>query len=173
MNIVQLAYYVPDAQAAALEWAAQRGAGPFFYAEHIELHNVTYRVAGKDVAAQLDHSSAYGWCGQHMVELVQYHPIEDGQPSVFSDHPWGLHHCAYFAGDLDVELTRLADLGYTAAMRAETHSGVRFAFVRYPATGPAPLGHYLEIYQDGEQLRSFYERVEAASQGWDGRDPVR
>jgi len=181
MNIVQLAYYVRDAQLAAREWARHHQAGPFFFAKHIALENVLYNGA----PGSLDHSSAYGWCGHHMIELVQQNC---SAPSVFMGRPWGLHHCAYFAPDLETELGRLGREGYTTAMRAATQSGVNFAFVQNvqkvqnvqnlqnaqnPPSAAAPHGHYLEIYQDTPQLRRFYEMVSSAATGWDGRDPLR
>jgi hypothetical protein len=35
------------------------------------------------------------------------------------------------------------------------------------------MGHYLELYQDDDAIRGFYEFVRTASVGWDGRNPVR
>ena len=158
MHIVQLAYKVTNAKAAALDWSTQHGAGPFFLSENIPLEGVRYR--GK--LSALDHTSAYGWCGEQMIELVQQNCAT---PSVFTEHANGLHHCAYFTKDLDVELERLSGQGYAIEMEANTASGVRFAFVAI-----AGLGHYFEIYQDNPQLRSFYSLVEEAARDWDGQE---
>ena len=160
MHIVQLAYKVSDAKAAAKDWVSHQGAGPFFVSENIPLEEVYYQ--GK--LASLDHTSAYGWSGGHMIELVQQNC---DTPSVFSQRANGLHHCAYFAADLDAELARLAAVGYATAMQANTKSGVRFAFVE------TDLGHYFEIYQDHPTLRAFYATVEQAAEGWDGSEPLR
>lgn len=161
-SFVQIAYYVPDARAAAATWTQRFRAGPFFVIEHIPLTGVVVRGQ----ASQLDHSSAYGWHGHLMVELVQQNCRT---PSIFSDCEYGLHHMAYFAADIDAELQRLSRLGITTAMTATTGNGVRFAF----ADANAALGHYLELYQDDDAIRRFYEFVRKASDGWDGRDPVR
>jgi len=166
MHIVQLAYHVPNAEAAALEWVQHHGAGPFFLSEHIPLEDVIYRGQ----PGSLDHTSAYGWCGGHMVELVQQNC---DAPSVFTDAPFGLHHCACFAADLDTELERLSAAGYTTAMRAGTQTGVQFAFARNSTTAVAPIGHYLEIYGDHPALRGFYQMVEESALNWDGSEPVR
>ena len=161
-RFVQIAYFVADVRAAAVVWAQRFGAGPFFVAEHIALTSVVVRGQ----ASQLDHTSAYGWYGDLMVELVQQNC---GTPSIFDDRAYGLHHMAYFAADIDAELARLDRLGIATAMTATTAGGVRFAF----ADANAAMGHYLELYRDDAAIRGFYEFVRRASVGWDGREPVR
>jgi hypothetical protein len=161
-RFVQTAYYVADVDAAASLWVQRFGAGPFFVAEHIPLTGVLVRGQ----ASRLDHTSAYGWHGSSMVELVQQNCRT---PSIFNDRGYGLHHMAYFAADIDAELQRLGRLGIATAMTATTDSGIRFAF----ADANAAMGHYLELYQESGAIRGFYEFVRSASVGWDGRDPVR
>jgi len=164
MHILQLAYKVSDAQLTAQKWVTEHGAGPFFISENIPLEGVYY----KGELSSLDHTSAYGWCGSQMIELVQQNC---DTPSVFTNRANGLHHCAYFSADLDAELARLEAHGYSTAMHANTASGLRFAFSE--ALGVASLGHYFEIYQEHPSLRAFYSMVEEASQGWDGAEPLR
>ena len=159
---VQLAYYVPNARTAAMFWAEHFGAGPFYLFEHITLTDVVVRGE----PGGLDHTSAYGWRGEMMIELVQQNCRA---ASVFSDRPWGLHHAACFAADLDAELARFERIGMATAMTAATTTGVRFAFV----DANALLGHYLELYADNPGLRDFYTMVRNAAIGWDGRDAVR
>ena len=164
MDIVQLAYKVADAKSAAQNWVTHHGAGPFFISENIPLEGVYYNGE----LSSLDHTSAYGWCGSQMIELVQQNC---DTPSVFTGRTNGLHHCAYFSADLDAELKRLEVLGYNTAMRANTASGVRFAFSE--VTGVVSLGHYFEIYQEHPSLRAFYTMIEEAAQNWDGTEPLR
>jgi len=89
--IRQVAYYVPDARAAALQHAAAFGSGPFFVADHIPLTLARYR--GKP--GVFDHTSAYGQWGDVMLELVQ---VNSKEPSVFTAvpqrGPWISSHCA-------------------------------------------------------------------------------
>ncbi len=163
---VQIAYTVPDVRAAATTWADQWGAGPFFVREHIAVTDVVYR--GRP--GVFDHSSAYGQWGDAMVELVQDH---GGGPSAVRDmyapEESGLHHLAFFVGDLDATTVRLADCGYDLAMSATSAGGVRFHFVDARHTH----GHMLELYEPTVHLRSFYAAVAAAADGWDGSDPLR
>lgn len=162
LRFVQTAYYVADVGAAAALWVQRFRAGPFFVAERIPLTEVVVR--GR--ASQLDHTSAYGWHGNLMVELVQQNCRT---PSIFNDRAYGLHHMAYFTAELDMELQRLSRLDIATAMTAATDSGVRFAF----ADANATMGHYLELYQESDAIRGFYAFVREASLGWDGRNPVR
>ena len=63
----------------------------------------------------------------------------------------------------------MSRLGIATAMTATTANGVRFAF----ADANAAMGHYLELYQESDAIRGFYQFVREASVGWDGRNPVR
>ncbi len=163
---VQIAYAVRDVHEAARRWAAERGAGPFFVAEHIVVHDVRHR--GRP--AVFDHSSAYGQWGDIMVELLCDHTVG---PSAVADVVGpggvGLHHVAHFVDDLDAAARELAARGWPEAFRATTTTGNVFAF--HDAT--AELGHMVEIYVGTPALRGFYGMVAAAATGWDGRDPVR
>jgi len=116
-----------------------------------------------------------------MIELVQQNC---DKASVFSNRSYGLHHCASFAVDLPKELKRLEHAGYQTAMTANTANGVKFAFVDgcgdgqpncndNRAAGPAPLGHYLELYEDQGSIRDFYTMVEDAAKDWNTEAPVR
>ena len=162
---VQIAYAVPDARAAALRWATEFGAGPFFLRSHISVSDVIYR--GRP--APFDHSSAFGQWGDIMVELVQDHGTA---PSVvrelYAAGESGLHHLAFVVNDLDVATTDLSILGYDLAMTA-CSSTTRFHFV----DAVADLGHMIELYQRTDHLNQFYAMVRDAAVDWDGNDPVR
>lgn len=101
-----------------------------------------------------------------MIELVQQNCTT---PSIFNDRPYGLHHTACFADDLDAELARLNALGAPTAMRAVTVTGTAYAF----ADTTESLGHYVEIYGEQPAIRDFYELVRSASVGWQGEEPFR
>ncbi len=165
-DIVQIAYFVTDAKAAALRMATAFGAGPFFLAERIELAWCEYR----GVASDFVHTSAYGQWGDVMMELVQ----QDSEgPSPFRDMygkgEEGIHHVAIMVESMTETYAHYQSLGFAVAARAETRSGVEFAFIDTTAA----LGHMIEIYQGTPQLRGFYAFVKEASRDWDGSDPLR
>jgi Glyoxalase/Bleomycin resistance protein/Dioxygenase superfamily len=157
---VQLAYAVPDVRDAAAAWV-ERGVGPFFVLDHIDVHNV--RVRGGP--GSFDHSSAYGWWGPVMVELICQH---DGGPDpVVPDS--GLHHVAFFVDEFAEAASTLEADGRTEVLYAETGTGMPFAF--HDAT--STLGHFVEIYEPIERIRRFYDMVRTAGQDWHGSDPIR
>lgn len=166
LNPVQLAYHVPDPEAAAREYSRTFGWGPFFLMEHIELASCLYRGA----VAKFDHTSAYGQAGDIMIELITQH---DDSPSVLRDSyrrdEVGVHHVAHFVPDLDDTLRLARNAGVVVALDATTSTGTRFAMLDTLGA----LGHMVEIYEPTGDLLKFYSHVRRAAEGWDGERPVR
>ena len=163
-EIHHFGYVVTDLRAAAERFAGLYGAGPFFGMEHLEFDHVDY--LGEP--AVYDHSSAFGRWGRILIELTEVH---DAQPQGFRQalvRPGaGVGHVAWLAESLSAEVERLKVAGHRPF-----HSG---------RTGPAsavwldggPLGHPIEVLQRREELLGFYAMVRAASEHWDGSDPLR
>jgi hypothetical protein len=162
---VQLAYVVDDPAAAARRWAEEVGAGPFFLAPHIRVTDVVHR--GRP--STFDHTSAYGWWGGLMVELLCQH--DDGPSAVhdrFGPGETGLHHVAHLVPSLADALEACSAAGLAVAQSARA-GDTTFVFV----DALASRGHFLELYEASDRLRGFYAMVQQASLGWDGADPVR
>ena len=162
---VQIAYAVSDIFRGVDKWIKDFGAGPFFIAEHIPIKNVIYRGH----PSELDITVAYGQWGEIMIELVQ----DNGEgPSIIRDlyppQKSGLHHLAYFVNDMDLVSAKLVEEGYVLAMSGQAGEN-RFQFF----DAISEMGHFLEIYEPIESLKSLYERVRSASVNWDGSDPLR
>ena len=164
--VVQVAYFVNDAEASARQMAQRFGVGPFFFIEKIQLGWASHR--GKE--QNFLHSSAYGQWGHVMMELVQQD--EEG-PSPFRDMyapgEEGIHHTAMIVDSLASTYEQCESLGLEVATRAETLTGTEFAFI----DTVNQMGHMLEVYERSPGLTGFYDRVRDASQGWRGHDPVR
>ncbi len=162
---VQIAYHVPDPEAAAIRWARELGWGPFYLMEHIPLESCLYRGN----PAVFDHTSAYGQAGEVMIELITQH---DDNPSVLRDlyaaGETGVHHVAYFVSDLQASLSDFRRRGYAVSLEASTR-GLQFAMI----DACFSVGHMLELYEPTADLRRFYDFVRRKSQGWDGADPLR
>jgi catechol 2,3-dioxygenase-like lactoylglutathione lyase family enzyme len=163
---VQVAYHVPDPADAAERCAREFGWGPFVLLEHIALQHSLHR----GTARPFDHTSAYGQAGEVMVELITQH---DDTPSALRDlyaaHESGIHHVACFVDDLAAELQRFRARGVAIALEARTQTGVDFAMVDLSEQ----LGHMLELYEAGDDLRRFYAHVRKLADGWTGERPVR
>ncbi len=164
--IVQVAYFVNDARAAARHMSRMFGAGPFFLIERIELAWGEHRGKRCDFL----HTSAYGQWGAVMMELVQ----QDREgPSPFRDMyapgEEGIHHVATMVDSLKETYSHYAALGFPIAARAQTRTGTEFAFIDTVAA----LGHMVEVYEGTPELRGFYAFIRDAARDWDGSEPVR
>ncbi len=168
LPIRQLAYFVPDARAAALRHFELHGSGPYFVAEHIPLR----RAAHRGVERTLDHTSAYGQWGSIMLEFVQQN---NSGPSAFHDlYPEGsgrsgMHHVALFVEDLQMEIANFNAAGCETALYAEMNDGFAFAMI----DTVTERGHMIELYEPRRQLTRFYDYVADAARDFDGTDPVR
>ena len=164
-GFVQIAYIVGDVEKAALAWATNHGAGPFYLKPYKTSGPVTYRGQ----PATLDHISAFGQYGKMMIELIQ--PLGDA-PSVYRDHNGrgaeGLHHFARMCADLEQSVAAAEAMGYPMVCRTGTE--------KTPAVfvdARQQLGHMIELCQDSPQLRYLYDFVAEAARNWDGQHPVR
>ncbi len=160
MTPVQIAYAVSDVAVAASEWV-DRGVGPFFVRQHIELRSSV--VDG--TTCHFDHSSAFAQWGSVMVELICQHDTD--APRIVGTS--GVHHLACFVDDVVAAGRALVDSGHREVLLAQTHGDIQFGF--YDAT--ASMGHLIEIYEPTPPLKAFYDMVRDAAIGWDGADPVR
>ncbi|MEM9612506.1 MAG: VOC family protein [Actinomycetota bacterium] len=156
---VQVAYAVDDVVAAADRWAAA-GVGPFVVRHHIEVTDAM--VEG--VPGVLDHSSAYGWWGAVMVELLAVH-----HPSALAatDGSTAPHHLAYLVDSFEAAGAELTDAGVVAAAQARA-GGQSFAWYR-SADGGGPL---IEIYEATPGLLGFYDLIRNAAADWDGTTAI-
>lgn len=158
LPIRQIAYFVPDIRAAALNHARAFGSGPYFIAEHIPLARSLHRGEQRP----LDHSSAYGQWGEVMIEFCQQN---NPGPSAFHDlYPEGsgrsgIHHVALFVEDLQVSIAAFVAEGGAVALDAMMMDGFRYVFIdkveRY--------GHMLELYEPVSALTGFYDLVRSCA----------
>ena len=168
LPIRQIAFFVPDAHAAALSHHTMHGSGPYLLAENIPLAEAIYR--GKP--GTLDHSSAYGQWGDVMVEFVQQN---NPGPSAFHDiYPegsgrFGPHHAAIFVDDADNAAQEWSDAGYPSVFRGTMEDGFAFHFV-----DTVPLtGMMTELYAGTDKLRGFYDHIAAIAGDFDRHLVVR
>jgi hypothetical protein len=164
--IVQIAYFVDDAQKAAAHAANTWGAGPFFFIEKIQLAWGEHK--GKPQTFL--HSSAYGQWGSLMLEFVQQ-DIEGPSPfrDMYNPGESGIHHMATMVDSLTDTYAHYENAGYDIAARAETLTGTEFAFINTVVQ----LGHMIEVYEKSPSLLGFYQMVQEASVDWSGDTPVR
>jgi len=163
---VQVAYHVPDPEAAAARLAKDYGWGPFYLMRHIPLSWARHR----EQPAVFDHSSAYGQAGELMVELITQHgDTPSALRDLYAPEESGIHHVACFVPDLPSALAAARQRGESVALEAMTNNGVHFAMV----DTSTQLGHMLELYEQTPALADFYAFIRRKAVDWDGRRPVR
>ena len=161
------AYVVEDIEATVNRLVDQLGAGPFFLVENVPLENVLSRGE----PAEVIHASAFGSCGDGAIELMQIaNAAPAGVEERFSGPRPRIHHVAYVVPPAEVAGVResLDKRGlpeYLSAHLGETHNTF------HDASGT--LGHDIEIHDDVQGLRDFFEMVTGGADGWDGSVPLR
>ena len=160
--IRQIAYVVPDVDAAASLWIRQFGAGPFFKVEAVRFPGWTYLGKPQDLAIDL----MMGQLGGVMIELLRPHSRE---PSVYShaiaDGPV-LHHYGLLVENLD-DATRL--VGVPPLNTGASMGGTPFSYNDTRGT----LGVLVELIEARSDVCSIFDFIADAARGWDGRDPMR
>lgn len=165
-EIRQAGYVVRDIEAAMEYWSRVLGVGPWFYKERVPIEN--YRYRGE--AFEVHNSVALANSGPLQVELIQ---TRNDAPSMYRDFlragHTGLQHNAYWTTDFDADLARLQAQGFQVAMSGEVGTNGRFV---YFDTETHP-GTVIELSEVAGPKGKLFDLIRAASQDWDGRDPVR
>ena len=165
-EIRQLGYVVPDIEAAMDYWSRTLGVGPWFYNPKVPIEN--YRYRGE--AHQPHNSVALANSGFVQVELIQ---TRNDVPSMYRDFlragRTGLQHVAYWTESYDDDLARLRAQGFEPVMSGEV--GERGRFI-YFDTEYHP-GTVIELSEVAGPKGKMFDMIRRASEGWDGKDPVR
>lgn len=165
-ELVQIAYIVPDLEAACRDWAEKAGVGPFLMRPHMDIQGTH-----DGQPARYHHSAAFGQWGPLMLELIEVHECSPASMHEFFAHsaPNQVNHFAYFVEDLDVSSAALQAQGFPLITELTTTSGMRVQFL----DGRELIGGLIELYVGTEHLRSLYDKVAAVHEGWDGSDLLR
>jgi len=170
-EIRQIAYLVPDIEAAIDYWVEVLGVGPWYYNPKVPIRN--YRYRGERYEPH--NSVALANAGALQVELLQ---TRNDVPSMYRDFQraghTGLQHFAYWTERFDTDLARAEDAGFTVCMSGEVGDNGRFAyFEQNSAHRGAHPGTVIELSEVAGPKGRLFKLIREASYGWDGRDPVR
>ena len=161
------AYVVDDIEETVRRLVDQLGAGPFFLIENVPVENVLSRGE----PAEFIHNSAFGYCGDGAIELMQVRDLAPERvQNGFSGARPRVHHVAYVLPPSEVAGVRssLDDRGLTQYLSSQIGDAETTLH-----DASATLGHDLEIHVESEGLRGFFEMVRAGADGWDGSEPLR
>lgn len=166
-EIRQVAYIVPDIEAAMDHWARVMGVGPWFYNPHVPIRHYHYR--GQPY--QPHNAVALANAGALQVELLQ---TRNDVPSMYRDFARagfaGVQHVAYWTEQFDADLARAQAAGFEVCMGGEVGDNGRFVYFEDPSGLP---GTTIELSEVAGPKGRLFRLIREAAQGWDGRDPVR
>jgi hypothetical protein len=159
-GIAQLAYVVPDIDAAMAQYTRHLGVGPWFMRGPFTPPEGLLR--GRPHSPSL--TLARGFTGHTMIELITQH--DDG-PSVFHEHPgdprrYGFHHWAVMTEDFDAQLERYARDGFPEAFSDRLPSGSRVVYV----DSTAVLAGMIEVIEYTPAQEQTYTEMYQAAVGW-------
>lgn len=164
--IRQNGYVVRDIHAAMKHWIEVIGVGPWFYNERFPFHDFEYKGEPSDPHVSI----ALANSGPLQVELIQQ---TNDAPSMFKAFidagNEGLQHVAYWPEDIDALVDPLLTQGYAIGQTAQVGQLGRFVYLE-TETHP---GTVVEISHLTSTRKAAFEKVRAASEGWDGSDPIR
>jgi catechol 2,3-dioxygenase-like lactoylglutathione lyase family enzyme len=166
-EIRQVAYLVPDIEAAMDHWASRLGVGPWYYNPRVPIRNYFYRGERHEP----HNSVALANAGGLQIELLQ---TRNDVPSMYRDFlragHQGVQHVAYWTEDFDADLARARAAGFEVCMGGEV--GERGRFVYFEDRSPLP-GTTIELSEVAGPKGRLFTLIREAARGWDGRDPVR
>jgi Glyoxalase/Bleomycin resistance protein/Dioxygenase superfamily len=163
----QVAYVVPDIQAALKFFVEIAGIGPWFLAEKLTLAGGRYRGTVADVPLAI----ALANSGGVQFELIQ--PLDE-TPSIYLD--WLkrhrsqrlIQHYSSWVENYDEVHAAAIARGFEAIFEGRSAYG---PFVYFAHSDDPDF--MFEVTEFTPPRKSMFAAIAAAAHGWDGRDPVR
>ncbi|SFN29191.1 VOC family protein [Variovorax sp. OV329] len=170
-EIRQVAYLVPDIEAAMDYWSRVLGVGPWFYNPRVPIHNYSYRGERYEP----HNSVALANAGGLQVELLQ---TRNDVPSMYRDFQQaghvGAQHFAYWTEHFDEDLKRAEAAGFKVCMAGEVGERGRFVYFEdHDAKAGYHPGATIELSEVAGPKGKLFRLIREAAEGWDGREPVR
>ena len=166
-EIRQVAYLVPDIEAAMDHWARVLGVGPWYYNPRVPIRNYFYRGERHEP----HNSVALANAGGLQIELLQ---TRNDVPSMYRDFlragHQGVQHVAYWTEDFDADLARAEAAGFVVCMGGEVGDNGRFVY--FEDRSPLP-GTTIELSEVAGPKGKLFKLIREAAMGWDGGAPVR
>lgn len=166
-GIMQIAYIVPDIDAAMAHYLPRLACGPWFVIEHFPLLDAKYRGQ----PTELDITLALSFSGSMCFELIQQNNWDT--PSVYTEvqqrRGWGFHHFAVSCPDFDDDVARYRAQGHEVALYGVAGVGARAAYMDTSDVLPGMI----ELIEMTEATEAFFAMIREAARNWDGSDPIR
>ena len=171
-EIRQIAFVVPDIDAAMNYWSGTLGIGPFFIKRSLTF--TAFRYNGVEAVSPTI-SIALANSGSLQIELIQQH---DNTPSIYRDFlaagRTGLQHVSAWVtcSEFDSLRAALIKVGLSLAQEGTiTASGTRLAYYA-PADAASGIIYEISDLMDIKHIHRV-QLIEEAARQWDGTAPVR
>lgn len=165
-NIMQLCWVVPDLDAAIDYWVRQFGAGPFFVFDALHFDEPNYRGEAFNIQQC---RATIGQSADMQIELIE--PTDNG-PGLWTEvvpkGQLGFHHVGLYCEDYAAEQQAIFDSGAELAFEG-LMMGAKTCYIDTTKT----LGFMTELITANPIAAEVFGAIKAASEGWDGSDPVR
>ncbi len=170
-EIRQVAYLVPDIEAAMHYWSSELGVGPWFYNPRVPIKNYFYRGERYEP----HNSVALANSGGLQIELLQ--PRND-VPSMYRDFKLaglqGVQHVAYWTENFDADLERAEAAGFKVCMGGEVGENGRFVYFEEATSAPGwHPGVVIELSEVAGPKGRMFKLIRDSSLNWDGSNPIR
>ena len=164
-DVIQLAYFPTDFDAALRYWIETVGVGPFFVLNDVRLGEMKYK--GKPTDAVF--SMAIGYWGDIQIELIR---TNSDAPSLYVGEYAvrdRLHHVCVFVDDITEARRACVEAGAEVIVEGKVGEDGEVIYVD-PGQGPGFVIEYLQPMSGSEGL---FQMMKDAARDWDGSDPVR
>ncbi len=160
----QSAFVVSDMEAAAAQWVAVHGVGPWTIFD-FDLADAQYRGETTRMKARMGLAQS----GGQQIELIEPDLAYPSLYKEFLDNGGGsgLHHVCYWA-DIDAAQAHFTGQGAEVVQHGETSNGNRFLYM----TGACGVP-YVEIVDPNESMTAFFDHIADIAKDWDGTNPIR
>ena len=165
--IRQMGYIVQDIEAAMQHWTRALRIGPFYYAERVPIHELSYHGEASKVQASI----ALSYSGDMQIALIQQ---RNDAPSSFLDFVnagrIGLHHVGFFSSNFARDLNRAREAGLDV-LQTSIIGGRDGKFAILSSDDPVRIKAALIATSDSN--RDLFQMVEKEARRWDGSGPMR
>lgn len=151
-GVYQVAYVVPDLDAAVDLYTKTLGAGKFMVLREAPVQGQTYRGEPSEVTQHI----AFGYAGNMAIEIIQPLTGPSTYTELLDERPQGgLHHVGVWVEDFDEAKTAIEAAGYPMVQYGEFGENTHFAYFDTNSV----LGSYLEIFNWDEPTQQMFKAI--------------
>ncbi|MBS7670054.1 VOC family protein [Croceicoccus gelatinilyticus] len=162
----QVAYVVPDLDAAIEHWTTKMGVGPFFEFP-IPLPFEELAVREEKVPNDYPVFAGVGvsYSGDTMIELIQPGSADSTYREFLESGQSGIHHFGTFVEDYDAVMADARARGVPVLLEGKLPLS-RFAYLDTAKPGLSPI---VEIIQPYDAMFEAFDMIRGEVRNWDGK----